>query len=751
MAEKPEEIIAHELDDEHERTKDVRIRENYPFQKMILSDPVKKGLEKSGFVYPTIIQSKAIPAGKTGVDLILQSKSGTGKTLIFATILLERLAENPSKEPHPESLIIAPTREIAVQIEDILKKVGFYIPSFKVVSVIGGLDVTEDRKKIQGSKCIVGTPGRILHLIHNKVINLSNISLLILDEADKLLSFKEIDEIRSHLPTKKQIISCSATFSPDLDKMLSKIMKNPLFISTAKRATVLLGIKQFIYQIEEESTKTSILEMAAKVEALKNIFNKISFKQSIIFTNSQSRAESYKTYLDKEGWSSEVITGAMDQPARLEVFKKFRSFQTKILVTTDLMSRGVDSEHLNLVVNLDLPENEATYLHRIGRAGRFGSQGISITIISSKKDEDKLKRLLNAISNGMRVLTFPKENEEKEGMNFWELRDEEEQSLEYSLAEVHDVTLEKSPPAQEDINVNTQTYNIIAPSDSISEHMLEFTMDRNDNLSPSLLQQLHPISSNTIDDASSIAVDSEILKSQVDAQNVLDLLIDPPKELGRKKKVVDIFDDYKNVVNNGNEIESSSEEDTCEPTDSNSLIISNVKKLLIDNSKKPIKKDIFSEYENLHDSLSTSQNIMVPDNNDSSDADAESSTSQDEYEVNNEEGGEEEEEVHSNSTVSSGFDERTTSAGSSGIETSDDEDAGIGEEEELSEESTDDDLEEVSSHEEESSSEEEEVNPHNQLSHSSSRSYDPAFEMWQNLYWNQFNMIQNYVRFSSQI
>uniref|UniRef100_T1GNC4 Helicase C-terminal domain-containing protein n=1 Tax=Megaselia scalaris TaxID=36166 RepID=T1GNC4_MEGSC len=126
-------------------------------------------------------------------------------------------------------------------------------------------------------------------------------------------------------------------------------MKNPLFISTEKKATVLLGIKQFIYQIPEESTKTSILEMTAKVEALKNIFNKISFKQSIIFTNSQSRAESYKTYLVKEGWTSDVITGAMDQTDRLEIFKRFRTFQTKILVSTDLMSRGVDSEHLNLV------------------------------------------------------------------------------------------------------------------------------------------------------------------------------------------------------------------------------------------------------------------------------------------------------------------------------------------------------------------------------------------------------------------
>lgn len=678
-------------------------------------------------------------------DLMLQSKSGTGKTLIFTTILLERLMENPSKEPHPESLIIAPTREIAVQIEDILRKVGCYIPSFKVVSVIGGLDVTDDRKKIQGSKCIVGTPGRILHLIQNKVINLSNISLLILDEADRLLSFKEIDEIRSHLPTKKQTIACSATFTNDLDKKLTKIMKNPLFISSARRATVLLGIKQFIYRIPEESSKTSILEMTAKVEALKNIFNKISFKQCIIFTNSQSRAESYKTYLDKEGWASEVITGAMDQPARLDIFKKFRAFQTKILVTTDLMSRGVDSEHLNLVINLDLPDNEATYLHRIGRAGRFGSQGISITFISSKKDEDKLKRLLNTISNGMRVLTFPQDKEES-SLNFWELKDEEEQSLEYSLAEVQDVTLEPLLPAHEDdnVNVNTQTYNIIAPSDSISEHLLEFTMDRNDNLSPSLLQQLHPISSNTIDDASSIAVDSEILKSQIDTQNVLDLLIDPPKELGRRKKVVDIFEDYKNIVDNGNETESTSEEDTCEPTDSNSLIISNVKKLLIDNSKKPIKKDIFSEYENLHDSMSTSQNV-VPDNNDSSDADGESSTSQDEYEVNNEEVGEEEQ---AHSTVSSGFDERTTSGGSSGIETSDVEDAGLGQEEHLSEESTDDD----SSDDEESSSDEEEVHQHNHFySHSSSRSYDPAFEMWQNLYWNQFNMIQNYVRFSSQI
>lgn len=492
----------------------------------------------------------------------MQSKSGTGKTLIFCSVILDAYK---SKVREPQSLVIAPTREVAFQIQDILNEIGKCCADFKAVCVIGGMDVAEDRMRLQGAKAVVGTPGRILHLIQNEVLNTSHIKILVLDEADKIYSKsfrQDLEKILNSLVNRKQTIACSATFADNLDRDLAKIMKNPLLISTEERATLLVGIKQFVYELPQQ--KTSILEMQLKLDAVRHIFGRVAFKQCIIFAGSQSRAESYCNYLQKDGWPCDLITGAQDQNTRLEQFRKFREFKTRILLSTDLMSRGVDSEHVNMVINLELPADSVTYLHRIGRAGRFGSHGVAISFVTAEKDRKIFNKLVSDVGTGMKVLKFPsKTTEDKEERDVWNfdsfdddikhfglysinpkvkapLASHENISLTASLSE----NKENITASSQQSSINTNTFLINSKDSAVMiPKLTDFSRapdncPQNDMISPlhihsdnpntpceSLYDSSHQlITSNTIDDASSIAADS-LRSSQQDVSRYLSVLM----------------------------------------------------------------------------------------------------------------------------------------------------------------------------------------------------------------------------------
>ena len=558
--------------------------------------------------------------------MLVQSKSGTGKTLIFSTIVLEFYKSDVRE---PQSLIVAPTREIAVQIEEILNQIGKYCAGFRAVCVIGGMDVVEDRKRLQGAKSVVGTPGRILHLIQNEVLNTSQMSLLVLDEADKMYTHtfrQDLQRIRKALPNRKQTIACSATFVDNLDQELAKIMKNPLLISTEEKATLLVGIKQFVYELPEQ--KTSILEMQLKLEALRHIFGRVTFKQCLIFAGSQSRADSYCSYLEKEGWPCELISGAQDQKTRLENFRKFREFKTRILLATDLMARGVDSEHVNLVINLELPFDVVTYLHRIGRAGRFGSHGVAISFIASAKDHKTFKKLITEVGSGMKVLKFPaKGKEESEARDLWHFGEFEEDAkyfgvYEYEshkllapLASQDNITLTSSlsdnkenvtnnVSSNQQSSIDTNTFLVNSKDSALkvpnlsNEHLnVQTTSKKNDydleelprlvtpppapNPSENLnnthneshnSSSHHLLTSNTIDDASSIAADSlrssqqdisryqSVLMQKSAIPTLVEFLVDrhssqdsQTKENGETCIKIDLFDAYTKEVLNNNE------------------------------------------------------------------------------------------------------------------------------------------------------------------------------------------------------
>ncbi|XP_050073623.1 probable ATP-dependent RNA helicase DDX20 [Anopheles maculipalpis] len=400
-------MAGHSLNDDKVRTADAIIDRSLLFEEMALSEPVKQALARNHFIHPSPIQARAIPLARCDFDLLVQAKSGTGKTLVFAISIVER---HDPEVAFPQSLTIVPAREIAVQVESVLNRIGSDLGNFKARSFIGGMEISVDRKNLQNCSAIVGTPGRILHLIKSNVLNTSYIRTLVMDEADTLLQASmrgDIDKIVAALPEKRQTIVCSATFYNNRDRELLRYMNAKFIGVTPKREVPLLfGIKQFVRELPAEPD--NVKDLMAKVGVLNEIFQQIQFAQCVVFANTIAKAETYCTYLKKAGWAAEVINSSMEQRFRLKAIEDFRSFRARVLIATNLISRGIDVENVNLVINADVPKDNATYLHRIGRAGRFGTKGIAVTLVSGVKDMERFRRILHDIGgNEMFVLKLP--------------------------------------------------------------------------------------------------------------------------------------------------------------------------------------------------------------------------------------------------------------------------------------------------------------------------------------------------------
>lgn len=416
-------MAGHNLQDERPRTEDVEFDRSLRFDQMFLSEPVVRGLSRNNFVTPSPIQARAIPLGRLGLDLLVQAKSGTGKTLVFSVLILE--AHNPDV-PFPQSLTIVPTREIAVQIEKVLNRIAYSIANFRAQSFIGGLDVAQDRKNLQNCSAVVGTPGRVWHLIKSGLLNMSNIKILVLDEADSLISGTlqgDVDQIIKAVPKKRQTLVCSATFYKNRDRELLKYMNEQFIgVTPKKEVPVLHGIRQFVRELPE--AKDNIKEMMAKINELNSIFKKLPFSQCLLFTNSQTKAESYSSQLTRIGWPTEVIRGGQEQRVRLKTVENLKQFRCRILSATDVIARGIDAENVNVVINIDVPVDNSVYLHRIGRAGRYGTQALAITLTAKAKDTERFRKILFDIGgNDMFVYQLPKE-ELEELWNFDDYRDD---------------------------------------------------------------------------------------------------------------------------------------------------------------------------------------------------------------------------------------------------------------------------------------------------------------------------------------
>uniref|UniRef100_A0A7N8X3B3 RNA helicase n=1 Tax=Mastacembelus armatus TaxID=205130 RepID=A0A7N8X3B3_9TELE len=379
---------AHDIET-RKRTDDVLLSEGIDFGSLLLTQPVLDGLSAAGFHKPSPIQLKAIPLGRCGLDLIVQAKSGTGKTCVFCTIALDSLVlENPATQV----LVLAPTREIAVQIHSVVMAIGCAMEGLECHVFIGGRPVSQDKTHLKKCHVAVGSPGRIKQLIELGMLSTTSIRLFVLDEADKLLeegSFQEqINWIFSSLPLNKQMLALSATYPESLAQHLTRYMREPTFVRLNPSDMGLKGLKQYYKLVQSHPLPHKVFE--EKVHHLLELFSKIPFNQALVFSNLHTRAQHLADILSSKGLPAVCISGGLSQDQRLEAMSKLKQYQCRVLISTDLTSRGIDAEKVNLVINLDVPQDWETYMHRIGRAGRFGTRGLAVTYCCHGEEENKV-------------------------------------------------------------------------------------------------------------------------------------------------------------------------------------------------------------------------------------------------------------------------------------------------------------------------------------------------------------------------
>tara|TARA_B110000285_G_scaffold234944_1_gene313802 strand:+ start:1375 stop:2532 length:1158 start_codon:yes stop_codon:yes gene_type:complete len=346
------------------------------FDDLELSDNVLRGVYSYGFENPSKIQYESIPIIKKGKDVIAQAQSGTGKTGAFVIGCLEKLIPE-NKES--QIIIISPTRELALQTMNVISEIGKYVEKLTVLDVIGGTNVSACRSALDKlPQIIVGTPGRILDMINRKNLFTDKIHTIIFDEADEILSqgFKEtIHDIISFLPTEAQICLFSATIPQEVLDLTKCFMRDPESILVKKEALTLEGITQFYINIKFNDWK---------LDVLKDLYETINIAQCIIYINSKNKLIEVHETLLSQNFPVSCIHGEMNSETRKHVMEEFKSGQSRILLSTDLLSRGIDIQQLSLVINFDLPRARETYIHRIGRSGRYGRKGVAINLVTDR-------------------------------------------------------------------------------------------------------------------------------------------------------------------------------------------------------------------------------------------------------------------------------------------------------------------------------------------------------------------------------
>ncbi len=354
------------------------------FSTMHLTAPVLAGLESLSYIRPSPVQARALPLARFGADLVVQAKAGTGKTLVYAVALLERLAPSAAG---CQAVVIAPTREIAIQGARLVTDLAAGAPGLggwvRVAVCVGGLSVDADARDAPRAAVVVGTPGRLSQLVRERGLDLQGARFLALDEADKLMDSAlqaDVNVVFAAMPERKQVLALSATYSPATKALLAAYMRSPREILIDESTPSLIGVRQCLARSASGSHADRLAVLDAALAAF-------PFQQCVVFCNGRGRGEAIAEYLVKKGWPAISISSQQSQPSRNQTMDSMRSYQARILVSTDLIARGVDLERVTLVVNMDLPRDLDTYLHRVGRTGRFGTRGVAITIVSNSDRE----------------------------------------------------------------------------------------------------------------------------------------------------------------------------------------------------------------------------------------------------------------------------------------------------------------------------------------------------------------------------
>ncbi|CAF0793814.1 unnamed protein product [Adineta ricciae] len=357
--------------DNRAKTSDVTNTSGHDFEDYCLKRELLMGIYEKGWEKPSPIQEHSIPIALTGRDVLARAKNGTGKTGAYTIPVIERI--DPEKNAI-QAVILVPTRELALQTSAICMEISKHI-HLRVMVTTGGTSLREDIARLQEVvQIVIATPGRLLDLVNKDIAKLDSCRVIVLDEADKLLSqdFNHLlDDLIYHLPQDRQIMLYSATFPLTVDDFIKKHMRNPYEINLMEELT-LKGITQYYAFVQERQ----------KVHCLNTLFSKLQINQSIIFCNSTQRVELLAKKITDLGYSCYYIHSKMRQDHRNRVFHDFRTGLCRNLVCSDLFTRGIDIQAVNVVINFDFPKLSETYLHRIGRSGRFGHYGIAISLIT---------------------------------------------------------------------------------------------------------------------------------------------------------------------------------------------------------------------------------------------------------------------------------------------------------------------------------------------------------------------------------
>ena len=360
------------------------------FDSLGLSAGLLRAVADQGYTEPTPIQQQAIPAVLQGQDLLASAQTGTGKTASFTLPLLQRLTSaSGNGRRTPRALILTPTRELAAQVGDSVKTYGKYLP-LRTAIVYGGVKIGPQFKQLrQGVDILIATPGRLLDHVNQRTVDLSHVEILVLDECDRMLDMGFIHDIRKImglLPETRQTLMFSATFSRPIQQLASTLLNNPVQIEVAPRNTTAERVEQVVHPVDRHR----------KRELLSHMIGFHNWEQVLVFTRTKHGANRLAEQLAKDGLRTAAIHGNKTQAARAKALQDFKTGRVRVLVATDVASRGIDIDQLPYVVNFELPNVAEDYVHRIGRTGRAGNEGRAVSLISDDELHllSKIERML---------------------------------------------------------------------------------------------------------------------------------------------------------------------------------------------------------------------------------------------------------------------------------------------------------------------------------------------------------------------
>lgn len=377
--------------------------ETVRFDELNLHPKILKGIQEMGFEEATPIQGKAIPVVMEGVDVIGQAQTGTGKTAAFGIPLLMKADPHNKKT---QSIVLCPTRELAIQVAEEIRNLAKYMHGIKVLPVYGGQDIVKQIRSLKGgAQIIIGTPGRVMDHLRRKTIRCDYVNTIVLDEADEMLNMgfrEDIETVLEYIPEERQTVLFSATMPKAIMDITKEYQTNPVLVAVGSEENrTAVGIEQFYFDCP----------MGRKMDVLNLLLAKHEPRLSIVFCNTKKMVDELSEYLNSAGYKAIGIHGDMKQSARTQVMNSFKSHRTRILIATDVAARGIDVENVDAVFNFDIPQDTEYYVHRIGRTARAGKEGRAYTLISGRRQFFQLRDIMSSTGAKIQKAEIPSAEE----------------------------------------------------------------------------------------------------------------------------------------------------------------------------------------------------------------------------------------------------------------------------------------------------------------------------------------------------